>query len=592
MRETLTALRRVMAGRGVDWYLVPTDDFHGSEYVGDYFKCRKYVSGFTGSAGTLLVGKDWAGLWTDGRYFLQAGQQLQGSGIALMRMGEKDVPTLNDYVAQHLAGGKLGFDGRTVNVKEYRALQAAAEKSGGCVDGGMDLVGEIWKDRPALSAEPAFELDIQYAGRTRKEKLQAVREDMQKSGANVLVLASLMDICWLTNLRGGDVACTPVVLSFMAVEAEKAVLFVNEKVLSEEVRAHLAADGVGLRPYDEIEAYVAAIPAGKKLQMNLGVVNSAILASVPEGVEVLDRDDPTNLPKAAKNPTEVANMRAAHVKDGVAVTRFMRWLKQNVGKVPMDEISTAEKLEDFRREQENYMGPSFSPIMAYGPHGAIVHYGATEETNAKVEPRSFLLADTGGHYMEGTTDITRTFALGELTDEEKKMYTLVLKGHLHLGAAVFKRGVTGANLDYLAREPLWREHMDYNHGTGHGVGYLLSVHEGPQSFRYQTMGKPAVALQEGMVISDEPGLYLEGKFGVRLENLVVVCAGERSAYGEFMHFDYLTMVPWDLDAVVPEMLNEDEKRWLNQYHRLVRETLMPLLPEEERDWLAEATRAI
>lgn len=238
------------------------------------------------------------------------------------------------------------------------------------------------------------------------------------------------------------------------------------------------------------------------------------------------------------------------------------------------------------------MGPSFSPIMAYGPHGAIVHYGATEETNAKVEPRSFLLADTGGHYMEGTTDITRTFALGELTDEEKKMYTLVLKGHLHLGAAVFKRGVTGANLDYLAREPLWREHMDYNHGTGHGVGYLLSVHEGPQSFRYQTMGKPAVALQEGMVISDEPGLYLEGKFGVRLENLVVVCAGERSAYGEFMHFDYLTMVPWDLDAVVPEMLNEDEKRWLNQYHRLVRETLMPLLPEEERDWLAEATRAI
>ena len=592
MRETLTALRRVMAQHGVDWYLVPTDDFHSSEYVGDYFKCRKYVSGFTGSAGTLLVSADWAGLWTDGRYFLQAGAQLDGSGIELMKMAEPGVPTLNAYLEEHLKGGRLGFDGRTVNVKQYRALQAAAKKSGGTVDGRMDLVGEIWADRPAMSAAPAFELDVRYAGRTRAEKLAEVRSALEKESADVLVLSSLMDICWLTNLRGGDVECTPVVLSFMAVTAQDAVLFVNERVLSEEIRAHLAADGVSLRPYDGIEAYVASIPAGKKLQMNLGVVNSAILASVPEGVEVLDRDDPTNLPKATKNPVEVANMREAHVKDGVAVTRLMCWLKQNAGKVPMDEISVAEKLEGFRAEQEHYMGPSFAPIMAYGPHGAIVHYSATEESCIPVQPASFLLADTGGHYLEGTTDITRTFAMGPLTDEEKRMYTLVLKGHLHLGAARFKHGVTGQNLDYLAREPLWMENMDYNHGTGHGVGYLLSVHEGPQGFRWQTVAKPATVLEPGMIISDEPGVYLEGKFGVRLENLVVVCEGETNGYGRFLHFVYLTMVPWDLDAVLPELLNEDEKRWLNAYHAQVRDTLLPRLSAGEGEWLKQATRAI
>lgn len=592
MRKTLIALRQAMAHKGVDWYLIPTDDFHSSEYVGAYFMCRKYVSGFTGSAGTLLVSQTWAGLWTDGRYFLQAAQQLEGSGIELMKSGEPDVPKLTDYLQQHLQGGVLGFDGRTINGKLYRTLEETAGKSGGHVNGQMDLVGEIWSDRPALSAEPAYELEVRYAGRTRADKLREVREALAKNGADLLVLSSLMDVCWLLNLRGGDVACTPVMLSYMAVTAQEAVLFVNEQVLNEEIKAHLAADGVTLRPYGSIEAYVAAIPSGKTVQMNLSVVNSAILSSVPQGVKVLDREDPTNLPKAIKNPVEVANMRAAHVKDGVAVTRLMYWLKQNVGRLPMDELSIADQLELFREEQEHYIGPSFSPIIAYGAHGAIVHYGATPDSNVPVQPTSFLLADTGGHYLEGTTDITRTFAMGELTEEEKRMYTLVLKGHLHLGAAHFKHGVTGQNLDYLAREPLWALDMDYNHGTGHGVGYLLSVHEGPQSFRYQATVKPAVVLEPGMIISDEPGVYLEGKFGVRLENLVVVVEGNTTPYGRFLHFDYLTMVPWDLDAVVPELLNEDEKRWLNAYHQQVRDTLTPLLNETEGQWLAQATRAI
>lgn len=591
MRQELVRLREAMKARGVDWYMVRTDDFHGSEYVGDYFKCRAALSGFTGSAGTLLVGMDWAGLWTDGRYFLQAGAQLDGSGIDLMKMGEDGVPTLTKYVEEHLNGGRLGFDGRTVNVKLYRTLEKAAKVSGGSVDGNMDLAGDVWTNRPAMSAEPVFELDMAYAGQSRADKLALVRKTMAENGADVLVLSGLMDVCWLLNIRGGDVACTPVALSFLAVTAQEAVLFINQQVLSDDIRAHLAQDGVTTQDYGEVYDYVKHIPQGKTLQMNLGVVSSAMLDSVPEGVKVLDKADPTTLPKAIKNPVEVANMRAAHVKDGVAVTRFMYWLKQNVGKQPMDEISVAEKLESLRQEQEGYVGPSFDPIMAYGPHGAIVHYSATPETNAAIEPVSFLLSDTGGHYLEGTTDITRTYALGPLTEEEKRMYTTVLKGHLHLGAAKFKHGVTGVNLDYLAREPLWMQGMDYNHGTGHGVGYLLSVHEGPQAFRWQ-QHTAATVLEPGMITSDEPGVYLEGKFGVRLENLVVVAEDATTSYGRFLRFDYLTMVPWDLDAIVPEMLNEDEKRWLNDYHRQVREAITPHLNAEEAAWLAQATRAI
>ena len=592
MRKELTQLREAMARHGVDWYLVPTDDFHGSEYVGDFFKCRSHVSGFTGSAGTLLVSARWAGLWTDGRYFLQAAQQLEGSGIELMKMGEPDVPQLTAFLGEQLQAGEvLGFDGRTVSGAMYDRLKQIAEAHGASVTGGMDLAGESWTDRPPMSAEPVFELPAELVGQSRADKLALIRAEIAKAGADTLVLASLADICWLYNIRGNDVACTPVVLSFSAVTARGAILFLNPAVLPEDVRAHLEADGVEIRPYDGIDAYVRGLTPGSTVMLNPSVVNSAIIAAVPGDVRILPRTDPTVLPKAAKNPTEVANMREAHVKDGVAVTRLMRWLKQEIGRTPMDEFSVAEKLEEFRREQENYLGPSFSPIIAYGPHGAIVHYSATKESNAVIGPRSFLLADTGGHYLEGTTDITRTFAMGPLTDEEKRFYTLVLKGHLRLGAARFQHGCTGLNLDYLAREPLWRIGMDYNHGTGHGVGYVLSVHEGPQGFRWRQNGNAAV-LEPGMITSDEPGIYLEGKFGIRLENLTVVCDTLTNEYGRFLHLEYLTVVPFDLEAIVPEMLEPSEKAWLNEYHELVREKLLPRLSEEEGRWLLEVTRPI
>lgn len=594
MRKELIALRAAMEQRGVDYYLIPTDDFHSSEYVGDYFAGRKYVSGFTGSAGTLLVGMDWAGLWTDGRYFIQAARQLGDSGIELCKMGEPDIPTIIDYLKEHLKPGMtLGFDGRTVNAKLYLELSEAAEEKEARISSEMDLVDEIWTDRPALSAQPVFELPAELTGWSRREKLGNLREELRKAGADVLVMASLADINWLLNIRGGDVACTPVVLSFAAVTREEVVLFINESTLSQEIRGNLEADGVTFWPYNSVYAYVKGLKPGMTVMMNPRVINSAILASVPSGVEVLNRPDPTELPKAIKNPTEVANMRVAHIKDGVAVTRFMYWLKKNAGKLPMTELSAAEQLEKFRSEQENYLGRSFNPIIAWGPHGAIVHYSATRESNAVVEPRSFLLADTGGHYLEGTTDITRTFAMGPLTDEEKKFYTLVLKGHLNLAAAKFRYGCTGRNLDYLARRPLWEINMDFNHGTGHGVGYLLSVHEGPQGIRWKNTGKNEEAvLEPGMITSNEPGVYLEGKFGVRLENLIVCMEGETNSYGRFLYFDNLTLVPFDLDAVEVSLLTEEEKKLLNDYHVLVRNTLSPRLTEEEGAWLRRATHAI
>ncbi len=590
MRQQLVELRRAMEKHGIDLYMIPTDDFHASEYVGAHFRGRHYVSGFTGSAGTLLVSQEWAGLWTDGRYFLQAGAQLSGSGIELCKMGEPGVPTLAEYIEANMkAGQRFGFDGRVVTAAQYNHFHDMAQEKGFAIVSDVDLLDEIWAERPPMSAEPAWELPVTLTGRSRVEKLTQVRSEMKAAGADTLILSSLMDICWLMNLRGNDVACTPVLLSFCAVTQQDAVLFVNPSILSADIQAHLKEDGVSIRPYACIYEYVKKLPEESAVMMNLNVVNSLIRACVPDTVRVINHVDPTEKPKAAKNPTEVEGFRRAHVQDGVAVTRLMYWLKHNVGKIPMDELSVAEKLEEFRRERPDYIGPSFEPIIAYGHHGAIVHYSPTEETNIPVEPRSLLLADTGGHYLQGTTDITRTFAMGETTDEEKKLFTLVLKGHLHLGNARWKHGCTGSNLDYLAREPLWQENLDYNHGTGHGVGYVLSVHEGPQRIHWRSN---PVVLEPGMVTSDEPGFYMEGKFGIRHENLTVVCEGETNSYGRFLHFEYLTMVPFDLDAVDPAYLNADDKALLNAYHAQVREKILPYLSGDEAEWLIHATRAI
>ena len=593
VNERITALRERMKEKKIDAYLVPTDDFHASEYVGEYFKCRKYITGFTGSAGTAVIMQDMAGLWTDGRYFIQAAAQLEGTGVDLFKMGEPGVPTIHQFLEEKLGEGMcLGFDGRTISAKEASELSEALGKKGASLSVDYDLAGEVWEDRPALSCEPVMELDVKWAGESRADKCAKIRKAMEEKGADAFVLTSLDDIAWLLNIRGGDVHCCPVVLSYLVMTQKEIKLFANENAFPAEVLDALAKDGVTLLPYDSIYEYVKTFAKDMKVLLCKQKVNSRLVSNIPAEVEILDEEKLTLLPKAIKNPVEVENERIAHIRDGVALTKFIYWLKKNVGKIPMTELSAEEKLYSFRAQQENFIDNSFDPIISYGVHAAINHYSATPETDIPIEPRSFLLADTGGNYYEGTTDTTRTIVMGPVTDEQKKFCTAVLRGMLNLGNAKFRYGCTGVNLDYLARGPLWELGQDFNHGTGHGVGYLLNVHEGPNSFRWKVVPGNNAVLEEGMITSDEPGYYVEDGYGIRHENMIVCKKAEKTQFGQFMCFEFLTMVPFDLDAVVPEQMTAHERELLNNYHAQVYEKISPYLDEDEKAWLKEATRAI
>lgn len=593
VKERITALREVMAEKKIDAYLVPTDDFHASEYVGEYFKCRKYITGFTGSAGRAVIMQDMAGLWTDGRYFIQAAAQLEGTGVELFKMGEPDVPTVHQFMEEKLGEGMcLGFDGRTVSAEEADELAELLAKKGATLQTDSDLVGEIWEDRPALSCEPVMELDVKWAGESRADKCARIRKSMEEKGADGFVLTSLDDIAWLLNIRGGDVHCCPVVLSYLVMTKTEIRLFANEKAFSASILDALSKDGVTILPYDSIYEYVKTFEKDMTVLLCKKKANCRLVNSIPKEVTILDEANLTFLPKSIKNPVEVENERIAHIKDGVALTKFICWLKKNVGKIPMTELSAGEKLYSFRAQQENFIDNSFDPIISYGIHAAINHYSATPETDIAIEPGNFLLADTGGHYYEGTTDTTRTIVMGSVNDEQKKYFTAVLRGMLNLGNAKFRYGCTGVNLDYLARGPLWEMGQDFNHGTGHGVGYLLNVHEGPNSFRWRIIQGDNAVLEEGMITSDEPGYYVENQYGIRHENLLVCKKAEKTTFGQFMCFEHLTMVPFDLDAVVPELMTVQERALLNNYHAQVYKKISPYLEEEEKEWLKEATREI
>lgn len=594
IKQKLNALRILMKEKKIDAYLVPTDDFHGSEYVGDYFKCRKYITGFTGSAGTAIITQDMAGLWTDGRYFIQAADQLRDTTIELFKSGEPGVPTVHQFLNDKLEEGMcLGFDGRTVSAREAEELQELLQEKHITFSVNDDLIGEIWEDRPALSCEPVMELDIRWTGKSRADKIAEIREQMKAKEADTFILTSLDDIAWLLNIRGNDIHCCPVVLSYLVMMENELRLYANAAAFSEEIRSNLEADGVKIYPYDDVYSYVQSISSDKKVLLSRANVNSRLVSNITSEVTILDEPNLTLLPKAVKNETEMENERIAHIKDGVAVTKFIHWLKKNVTRTTITELSTAEKLYQFRSEQEHFLGESFDPIIAYGTHAAIVHYSATEATDIPLEARGMVLADTGGHYLEGTTDITRTIVLGPVTAKEKKFFTAVLRGNLNLAAAKFKYGCTGLNLDYLARGPLWELGEDYNHGTGHGVGYLLNVHEGPNSFRWKNLpGNPAPVLEEGMITSDEPGYYLENEFGIRHENLVLCKKAEKTSFGQFLCFEPLTMVPFDLEGINPEEMTERERKLLNDYHQKVYTTISPYLDEEEKEWLKQATREI
>ncbi len=587
--ERIQALQSEMKLRGLDAYLVPTADYHCSEYIGAYFKTREYLSGFTGSAGTLVVLQDRADLWTDGRYFLQAEDQLQGSSIGLMRDRQPGVPTIGEFLHDQVPdGGRIGFDGRVMGNETVRTIEKKIGSKGITFVSGEDLADGIWPDRPALSARPVWEPED--CGESREEKLQRVRQALEREQADALLLTALDDIAWLLNLRGDDICYSPVFLSYFLLSRVKATRFVQASGLSKEFEAALKKDGVEPVPYSAVTDALEAVPAGQTILVDRETISYRLRRSIPEQTKVKEVTSPVTVMKAVKSPREQENLILAHVKDGIAVTKFIYWLQHTVGQQRVTELSACAELERLRGEQEGYLGPSFAPILAYGPHGAIIHYEPTAATDAVLEPRGFCLADTGGHYQQGTTDITRTIPLGPLTAEEKRAYTLVLLGHLRLADAVFPAGVTGANLDILARSALWKDGLDYNHGTGHGVGYLLNVHEGPHTIHWHA--KNPVPLEAGMVVSDEPGLYLEGKFGIRHENLLLCQTGQETEYGQFLKFCSLTLVPFDRGALDLSLLEPRDKALLNAYHARVCQAIAPALTEEERTWLVRITAPV
>ena len=613
--ERLLSLRNQMKEAGVHCMVIPTSDYHNSEYVSDFFMARKYFSGFTGSAGTLVVTPDEAALFTDGRYFIQAAKELKDSGITLMKMGEPEVPTMTEYVDQKLQQGwTLCFDGRVLTSSKGSELEEIARKHGGQLRFDLDLCDAAWENRPALIHHPVFVLSEEYAGESVEEKLTRVREEMKKEEAGIHVLTSLDDIAWLYNIRSNDVECCPVVLAYTMVTKDRALLFAEEGFAAGEdtsARERMEKAGVEIYPYDrfyEMLSSVAAQAAKEEQASGIWIdesrVNFRVLKelqkicvkaqSAQAGPVLLNRENPTTLMKSIKNETELSHTRRAHIKDAVAVTRFMYWLKKNIGSVPMDEVSVAEQIDGLRAQQDGFIELSFPTISAYGTNGAIIHYGPQKETCAVLKPEGMLMVDSGGHYIDGTTDITRTFILGPVTPQMKKHYTLVLRAMLSLRATRFLHGCTGANLDIRAREVFWEHGLDYKHGTGHGVGNILNVHEGPQSFRWKLLpdaGKPAV-FEEGMITSDEPGIYLENQYGIRIENEILCRKGEENEYGQFMYFEDLTFVPIDLDGVELSQMSELDKERLNEYHAAVFEKLEPYFEGEELTWLRHVTRAV
>lgn len=582
-----------MKGKGIDIYIVPTADFHQTEYVGEYFKARKYMTNFSGSAGTAVITADEAKLWVDGRYFIQAAEQIAGTTVEMMKMAEPGVPTIEEYLKTTLKeGGVLGFDGRVVAMGAGLGYEKIVSDKNGRIVYDYDLIDAVWEDRPALSEEPAWILEQKYAGETTESKLTRIRESMKNSGATVHVLTSLDDICWILNMRGNDIEFFPIVLSYAIITMDEMHLYINEAKLSAEMKGCFAKDNVVLHPYNDVYEDVKKIAEGESVLVDPARLNYALYRNIPDGVKKVEERNPEVLFKAIKNPVEIENIRQAQIKDSVAHVKFMKWVKENVGKMKITEMSAAEKLDELRVEMGNFIRPSFEPISAYGEHCALMHYTSSPETDVELKEGSVFLTDTGAGFYEGSTDITRTYALGEIPDLMKEHFTLTLMGNLGLANARFLHGCTGMNLDLMARKPMWDRGLDFKCGTGHGMGYLLSIHESPAGFRWRYRAGETAVLEEGMVLTNEPGIYIEGSHGIRLENEILVHKGEVNEYGQFMYFETITYIPMDLDAVKAEMLPEETKAQLNDYHKTVYEKVSPYLNDEEKKWLRKYTRAI
>ena len=595
IKQRIENIRDLMKEKNIYAYIVPSSDYHQSEYVGDYFKSREFMSGFTGSAGTLIISMDEAGLWTDGRYFIQAENELKDSGIKLFKMGEEGVPTIEEYLLEKLPkNSTLGFDGRVMSVKEGQSLANKLAFKGINIEYKYDLVNDIWEDRCSLPTEKAFLLGTEYSGESFSDKLSRIRAVMKEKKATTHILASLDDIAWLFNIRGRDVKSNPVVLSYAVITIDSVYLFIDKNKIGKDIRAELSKENVQIKGYEEVYEFIKNIDENEVVLIDTSKVNYAIYNNIPSNVQKIEERNPSILFKSIKNEIELKNIRNSHIKDGVAFTKFMYWLKNNIGKIEITEISATQKLEEFRREQDKFIEPSFSTIAAYKDHAAMMHYSATEESNYKLEPRDLFLVDSGGQYFDGTTDITRTIALGPIPENIRKDFTNVVRGMIRLSKAKFLYGCRGYNLDILARGPLWEEGIDYKCGTGHGIGFVLNVHEGPNGFRWKVREDidDSCILEEGMVTTNEPGVYVENSHGIRIENEIVVRKAEKNEYGQFMDFEVITFAPIDLDAIDESLILKDEKVYLNNYHKQVYDKISPYLNEEEKQWLKTYTREI
>ena len=590
INQKISKLRGLMKDRGITAYIVNTSDPHQSEYVADHYKGRIWISGFTGSAGTVVITQDEAILWTDGRYFIQAERELAGSEYKLYKIAIPGFPTYTEWLKDNLKDGdSIGFDGKVMAQSSVENLEKEfIEKNIIFID-EFDLVGEIWEERPLLSKGEAFLHDVKYTGKTGKEKIEEVRAHMKKQNANYFLLGSLDDIAWLYNIRGKDVVNNPVVISYALISIDKAYLFTDKDKINKEVESFLAENGVEVAGYEEVINYVKGIEDKSKVFIDKDRINRWLYKAIPSGCKIINKMNITTQLKAIKSSIEIENQKNAYIKDGVALVKFLYWIDNSVGNIQVTEMSAQDQLLKFRQEQEGFIEPSFGTISAYKENAAMMHYSASENSNAEIKKEGLYLIDSGGQYFDGTTDITRTVVMGPITDEEKRDFTLTLKGHINLGNARFLYGATGHSLDVLARYPLWQEGIDYKCGTGHGIGFLLNVHEGPHRI---AMVANTVVLEKGMIVSIEPGVYKAGSHGIRIENIVAVQEDIKTDSGQFMKFETLSFVPIDLEAIDANLLSEKEKIWLNEYHKDVYSKLSPYLNEEEKAWLKEETRSI
>lgn len=589
----LDSIKGLIQARGIDLYIIPSTDPHLGEYVPDHWRIVEWLTGFTGSAATLVITDSFAGLWTDSRYFIQAEKQLSGSGFELVNSTKGEKNDLTGWIDENIKrGGKIAFDGRIISIERLRNIEKSLGGMAVSFDYDCDLISELWTDRPAMPVSQGFDHDLKYCGRDRSLKIAEVRELMGARRLDYNLLTSPEDIMWLLNIRGNDIKYSPLLISFALVSEEQVLLFVEESKIPLKLASEFDRLGIVMLPYEETEGIISTLPAGTKILINPTSTSISLFKAIPDGIDIIeDISIPARL-KAVKNSVEIGNIGKAMVKDGVALSRFFYWFENETGTEDLTELGLAEKLNNFRSMNENYLGPSFSTIVAWNDHGALPHYTPDSASDAIIGEKGILLIDSGGQYLDGTTDITRTIAVGLSTARQKRDFTLVLKGNIELARAKFPLGTKGYQLDILARAALWEDGLNYGHGTGHGVGFCLNVHEGPQNIG-QTAGSNSKAIIEpGMVLSDEPAIYREGEYGIRIENLLLCYENEETEFGKFLKFETLSLCYIDKSLIDISLLEKREIDWLNAYHTEVYDKLSPFLTAEEKQWLKEKTSSI